>query len=110
MMGLVEGDLGFFLEIVVVHLDDEHDAAACGGDEVGDEQRPDDLGLVEQALEHEAETADGHHQEGGQGYALGVARADGLNGLGQIAQHHGDAGNEAANLVERILLHRCIYI
>ena len=36
----------FLLEVVVVDFDAEDDAAAGGGDEVGEKERPDDVGLV----------------------------------------------------------------
>ena len=93
------------LEVVVVDLNAKDDEAARSSDEVGDEQRPQHIGFVQQALQHEAHTADTHHQEGGQGDAVGLACANGMDGLGQIAQNHRDAGYPAANLIERSLFH-----
>ena len=40
----------FLLEVVVVDLDAEDDAAARRGDEVRQEERPDDVWLVQQSL------------------------------------------------------------
>ena len=82
----------FLLEIIIVHLDAEDDDAARSGDEIGDEKRPHDVGLMENALHHETKSANPHHQKSGEGNAIGVLGTDGLNGLGQVAQHHGDAG------------------
>ena len=57
----------FLLEVVVVDLDAEDDAAARRGDEVRQEERPDDVWLVQQPLQHEGEAAHGHHHERRQG-------------------------------------------
>ena len=46
---------------------------------------------MQDALQHEACASDTHHEESGQGYAIGVPRAYGLNGLWQIAKYHRDA-------------------
>ena len=82
----------FLLEIIIVHLDAKDDDAARSGDEIGDEKRPHDVGLMENALHHETKSANPHHQKSGEGNAIGVLGTYGLNGLGQVAQHHGDAG------------------
>lgn len=71
----------FFLEVVVVHLDAKDNDATDGGHEVCDEQRPDDFRLVKQSLQHKADAANSHHQEGGQCDAVGVTGLDGLDGL-----------------------------
>lgn len=87
------------LEVVVVHLDAEDDDAAHGGDEVGNQQRPENLGLVEQSLQHEAETAHGHHQESWQRDTVGVACPNGLNGLWKVTQNQADAGYPSADFI-----------
>ncbi len=102
------GALLFLLEVVVVDFDAEDDAAAGRGDEVGQEERPDDVGLVDEPLYHEGEAANCHHQEGGKGNAVGVARANGLYGLGQITQHHAYAGYDAANVEDKVVGHEKI--
>ena len=44
--------LGFFLEIVVVHLDDKDDKTAASSHQVGEEERPDNLWFVEKCLKN----------------------------------------------------------
>jgi hypothetical protein len=78
-------DILFLLEKIVIDFDAENDAAADGGDEVRDEKRPEGVGLVQDALEHETHASYSHHEECGQCDAVSVPRADGLDGLGQIA-------------------------
>ena len=77
---------------VVVHLDDEDDEGAQGGDEVGDEQG--DV-AEEGSLHDEEDAAEAHHAECAEGDAFGVACADGDDGLGQIAEYHAYAGDVA---------------
>ena len=95
----------FLLKIIVIHFDAEDDEAARCGDEVGNQQGPQNLGFVQQSLHHEAEAADGHHQEPGQRDAVGVACLDGLNGLRQVAQHQSKTGNPSADLINDALFH-----
>ena len=78
-------------QVVVVNLDAEDGDAAYRGDKVGDKDRPQNVGLVQQPLQHEGDTAYTHHHEGGQGYIVGLAGAYGANGLWQVAEYHADA-------------------
>ena len=95
----------FLLIVIIIHFDTEDDEAANRGDEVCNQQSPQNLGLVQQALHHEAETADGHHQEAWQRDAVGVACPNGLNGLRQVAQHQANTGNPSADLINYTLFH-----
>lgn len=101
----------FLLEVIVINLDSAHDEAARSGDKVSNEQCPENVRLVEYALQHEAQASYTHHQEGGQGNAIGVACLDGFNGLRQIAQYHADAGYPAANFKQGVRFHRleCLF-
>jgi len=92
----------FFLSVIIIHLDAEDDDAADEGDEVGDEQV--DI-AYQYALNHEGEAANGHHDEARQGNAVGVAGADGLDGLGQIAEDEADAGYPTANVNQCLIIH-----
>ena len=97
--------LSRLLEVVVVHLDAKDDEAARGGHRVGDEQCPEGLWLVQDALQHEADATDSHHEKGWKRDVVGLACANGLNGLWQIAEYHADAGDPAANFVKDSLFH-----
>ncbi len=77
--------------MVVVDLDAEDSGRAGGGDEVGGYQRPVD-GVAHETLSHEESTSETHEQEGRHGDAVGVAGADGIDGLWQIAQYHAYGG------------------
>jgi len=76
-----------FLPIVVIHLDAEHNGARHRGDDIGDEQRP---VLKHQTLDGKQYTAQTHHQEGGQGDAVGVMGADCVDGLGHVTEDQAD--------------------
>jgi hypothetical protein len=58
-------DILFLLEKIVIDFDAENDAAADGGDEVRDEQRPQNFWLMQDTLKHEANAAHSSHQECG---------------------------------------------
>ncbi len=73
-----------FLPIVVIHLDAKHNGTRHGRDDIGDEQGP---VLEHQALDGKEDAAQAHHQERGQGDAIGVVGADGVNRLGHVAQY-----------------------
>ena len=45
--------LPFWLKIVVVDLDAKDNDAARGGNQIGDKERPEYLGLMHQPLQHE---------------------------------------------------------
>jgi len=92
-------------EVVVIDLDSEDDARAGRGDEVREEQRPDDLRLVQQPLQHKAEGADGHHQECRQRDAVRLTCTNRMNSLWEIPQNHADAGCPATHLVKNRLFH-----
>ena len=76
-----------FFCIVVYFYHEDNEGAECG-DEVGDDKG--DVG-GEATLHDEEYAAEAHHAEGVEGYAFGVACADGDDGLGQIAEYHADA-------------------
>ena len=59
---------------VVVYFDAEDYGGADEGDRVGEGERP---YLLDYSLDDEEERTEAHHQEGGQGDSVGVARADG---------------------------------
>jgi hypothetical protein len=80
---------------VILHFDDEDDHTAGEGDEVREQQV---VILNQQSLHYEGKAADGHHDEAGQGDAVGVTRTNSLNSLGQITQNQTDAGNPAAKV------------
>ena len=101
-MSVISGHL-LFLDIVVVDFDAEDDYAADSSNEVGDKQRPKHVGLMQQALQHKTHATYTHHQERGQGDAVGIAGADGVNSLRQVAQNHCDAGHPAEDLEKNTL-------
>lgn len=74
---------------VVVDLDGKHDGRRNGGDGVRDHQR-----LVEEqdALDHEKDASEPKQEEGWEGDTVGVAGADGVDGLREIAADHADGG------------------
>ena len=90
--------LFLFLDKVVIYLDAEDDATTDSRDKIGDEKRPQDIWLVQDALEHKTCATYSHHKESGQCYTIRVPCANGLDGLGQIAKYHGDAGCPSQNL------------
>lgn len=93
--------VSFFLDVVVdFDAEDYHRAYQC--DDVGDCQRP--VGN-EYALYYEKERAESHHEERGDGDAIGVAGAYGGDSLWQIAEYHAD-GSEAAEYCCEI--HDCV--
>ena len=92
----------FFLSVIIIHLDAEDDDAADEGDEVGDEQV--DI-AYQYALNHEGEAANGHHDESRQGNAVGVAGADGLDGLGQIAEDKAKSGYPTTDVYQQCMFH-----
>ena len=64
---------------------DENDAARNRSNQVRQEQCPQNVRLMQQALQHKADAANAHHQESWHGYATGIASANCMNGLRQIA-------------------------
>ena len=95
-----------FFEIIVVYLDTEDDAAARRGNEIGEEESPQNIGLVQQSLQHKCKSAHCHHQEGRQSDAISIARTDGLDSLRQVTQYHSNAGHPPANQESHALLHK----
>ena len=87
--------LSRLLEVVVVHLDAKDDDATHKSDEVGEH---DVIIRADETLCQKAEGTYGHHDEARQGDAVGVACANGLNGLREITQHKADAANKAADV------------
>ena len=87
--------LSRLLEVVVVHLDAKDDDATNECDEVGER---DVIICADETLCQKAEGAYGHHDEARQRDAVGVACANGLNGLGEITQHKPNAANKAADV------------
>ena len=61
-----------FLDIIVVNLDTEDYTTAGCRNEICQEQRPDNIGLMQQPLKHEGEPAYSHHQESRKGDSIGV--------------------------------------
>ncbi len=53
--------LNALFEVVVIHLDGKHDKTTCARHQIGEKQRPDDVGLVKQTLQHESNAANTHH-------------------------------------------------
>ncbi len=95
-------------EMVVIYLDTEHYGRADRGDDVGDYKRP----VVEQqTLYNEQDTSQPEEQEGGHGYAVGLACADGVDGLRQIAHDHADCGTVTDYVYEKFhkALFECFY-
>ena len=82
--------LGLFLDVVVVHLDAEDDATAGGRHQIREKQCPQNVGFVEQSLQHKGKASNGHHEEGWQSYAVCIACSNSGIGLGQIAHYHAD--------------------
>jgi len=83
------------LEIVVVHLDAKHNRTRDGRDHIGDEQGP---VLEQEALDGKEDAAQAHHQERGQGNAVGVMRADCVNRLGHVTEHQTDGCSVTDNV------------
>ena len=96
----------FLLKIIIIDFEAEHDATTRRRHQIRQKQRPKHVGLVQNALQHEADGADAHHEEGGQGYAVSIAGADGLHGLGQVAQYHADAGYPTQDGENGVIVHR----
>ena len=94
-----ESGVGFpaAAEVVVMDLDAEHDGRRYCRDGVGDDQRPVD-GVAETSLHNEEDAAQTHEQKCGKGDGVGVAGADGIDGLWHVAQHHTDGCHVAKNL------------
>ena len=87
--------LSRLLEVVVVHLDAKDDDATNECDEVGEH---DVIIRADETLCQKAEGTYGHHDEARQRDAVGVACANGLNGLREITQHKTNAANKAADV------------
>ena len=85
-------------------LDTKNDGTTDGRYKVRDEQK-DTIAAQHEALNHEAYTTDGHHQEGGQGDVVGLTCTDGLYGLWQVAQHQADAGYPTDDIKKNLILH-----
>ena len=90
----VPGQGLFFLFAVVMDFDGEDNNGANRGYDVGNDQRH----IVEQqALDYEQHRAGAESQKRRHGYAVGLARAYGGYGLGQIAAYHANGGKVAEN-------------
>ena len=94
-----------FLEVVVVHLYHEHNETTAGRDKIGQKESPENIWLMEEPLQHKAESSYSHHQERGKGYTIGIACPNGFDSLRQIAQNHRDTCQPAANLKNNTLFH-----
>ena len=81
-------------DVVVVDFDAEDDGGGDGGDGVGDDEWDVD-GFAVEALDYEEDRAEAHEEEGGKGDGVGVACADGVDGLGEVAEYHADGGEGA---------------
>ena len=92
------------LDVIVIYLYSENNSAANRCYEIGHKQEYSVLAQHE-TLYHEANTSNGHHQEGCQCYVIGLPRADSLNGLRQIAKHQTDAGHPTYNVKECLMIH-----
>ena len=86
--------LFFAAEVVVIHFYAENDGRTDECDEVGGDQWPVER-VAQASLHHEECRAQAHQEEGGEGYAVGVAGADGVDGLRQVAQYHTYSGQGA---------------
>ena len=86
-----------FPEVIVLHLDDKdnHSTGCC--DDVGYEY-DDTRTAKHQALTHKTDTADRHHDEAWQGYAVSISCPDGLYGLRQIAENQSETTQPAKDL------------
>ena len=95
----------FLLKIIIVDFDTEHDATTRRRHQIRQKQRPQHVGLVQNALQHEAEATNGHHQKSRQGDVVGLACPNRPNCLRQIAQNHSDARHPSAHLIKEPLFH-----
>lgn len=87
------------LAAVVVNLYTEYNHRADSGDDISYYQRP----VVESnALNNEKYAAEAEHAECGECYAVGVARTDSDDSLGQIAEYHADTGRVADNVYYKV--------
>ena len=50
-------------EIVIIDLNPKHDNATGHRHQVGQKERPDDVGLMQQSLKHKTKSANSHHQK-----------------------------------------------
>ena len=82
-------------EVIVVHFDGEDDGAAGEGNKVGERHV---VIRADEPLHHEAEASHSHHDEAWQRDAIGVASADGLKGLWQIAQDQAKTAHPTADV------------
>ena len=60
---------------------------------------------MQQSLQHKADSANTHHDEGRQGYTVRIFCPNGVYCLWQIAQNHKEAGCYTANFIEKTLFH-----
>lgn len=86
-----------FWEIVVLDFDAEDNDATCCGYQIRREKE-DAFATQHQALNHEADSADAHHEEGGKGNTVSLTCTYSLNSLRKIAQNHADAGYPTADV------------
>lgn len=84
---------------VILHLDDKHDDRRDCRDGIRDNQRPI---AQHQSLDHEKNAAETKKKESGHRYALGVARADSVDSLWQIAANHADCSCIAYDIDEEV--------
>ncbi len=84
-----------------MNLDAKDYEAARRGDEVRQEERPDNFWLMKKPLQHEKQTTNAHHQEGGQRYAISLARTNSFNGLWEVTHYQAQAGQDATDFIEK---------
>ena len=77
--------------------------AAGSGDHIGYDQREIS---GHDTLDNEEQASETHQKKRRKGYAVGVACADGVNGLGQITADHTD-GRGIPDYGEKNFIHRC---
>ena len=95
----------FFLKIIIIDFDAEHDATTRRRHQIRQKQRPKHVGLVQNALQHEGEATNAHHQKSRQGDVVGLARPNRPHCLRQIAQNHSDARHPSAHFIKESLFH-----
>ena len=105
MIANLSSSLFLLLEVVVVDFDGEDDDATNRCDEVRKHQRPDDVGLVNEPLNHESDAANSHHQEGWKRDSISVSSANGLIRLRQVTQNQSYACHNSANVEKNTLFH-----
>ena len=88
-----------------MHLDAEYDGTTYHGDKIGDKERPENLGLVQNTLQHEADSTDKHHHKTWQRYSVGISRANRSDSLWQITKDEADARHPSTDFINNTLFH-----